>query len=616
MIQDRQVKKLHRLLSSGRTLVESALRTGMSERTARKYRSMDQLPSETRTARNYRTRQDPLESIWPSIEEQLLESPGLQAKTLLEWLCREHPGVYDQSHLRTLQRRIKQWRGSAGPAKEVFFSQVHHAGDLSASDFSDMSGLDVTIAGQHHAHMVYHFVLTYSNWEAITVCYSESFESLSEGLQNALHRLGGVPLRHRTDRLSAAVNNQCDRREFTGRYQALMEHYRVTIEKTQPSSPNENGDVESSHRGFKTAVDQALMLRGSREFPNIQSYEEFLQSLVASRNMSRSKRVSEDVGQLRGLPMSRLESVRKERVRVRSGSLIQVGRNTYWVHSRLIGEEVEARIYMDHIEIWYAQKCVDRFSRLRGRDKQLINYRHIIDWLVRKPGAFENYRYQDDLFPTTNFRMAYDALRERHDARRSAKEYLAILHLAARESESQVDNVLRGLLAGPEPLSSAQVHQLVQSDCSQLPSVTDVDIEPVNLASFDSLLDETDSWYSDTGADEAVDTLDESDEQRHALGCRDQVVDCQDVFSTHAKEGSYEDQGYEGAVDRPATGAPVAGISGELRACSQAGRTAEPKLRAIPAGVGDAGMPDTPDESHRVGTPQEPPPTGEDAGEF
>ena len=504
MIQDRQVKKLHRLLSSGKTLVESALRTGMSERTARKYRSMEQLPSETRAPRTYRTRHDPLESVWPSIEEQLVASPELQAKTLLEWLCREHPGVYDQSHLRTLQRRIKQWRGRSGPAKEVFFSQVHHAGDLSASDFSDMSWLDITIAGQHHAHMVYHFVLTYSNWEAITVCYSESFESLSEGLQNALHRLGGTPRRHRTDRLSAAVNNQCDRREFTGRYQALMQHYSVAIEKTQPRSPNENGDVESSHRGFKTAVDQALMLRGSREFPGLESYKEFLQSIVDSRNASRGKQVTEDLAALRSLPPSRLESIRTERVRVRSGSLIQVGRNMYSVHSRLIGEQVEARIHMDHIEIWYAQQCVDRFPRLRGGEKHLVNYRHIIDWLVRKPGAFENYRYQDSLFPTTNFRMAYDALREHHGERGSAKEYLTILHLAARQSESQVDAVLRELLAGSERLSASRVQQIVQSDLSQPSSPTDVSVEPICLASFDSLLDDTESWYSSTHMDQAL----------------------------------------------------------------------------------------------------------------
>lgn len=503
MIDDRQILKLRRLLSSGKTLVESSLRTGMCERTARKYRAMKHLPSETKVPRAYRTRTDPLEAIWPSIEAQLVESPGLQAKTILDWLCREHPGKFDGSHLRTLQRRIKLWRGSVGPAKEVYFTQVHHPGDLSASDFSDMSGLDVTIAGQLHSHMVYHFVLTYSNWEAVTHCYSESFESLSEGIQNALQLLGGTPLRHRTDRLSAAVNNQCDRSEFTERYTSLMAHYGVAIERTQPRSPNENGDVESSHRGFKTAVDQSLMLRGSREFASLEDYKQFLQSVVDNRNGTRSKRVNEEVAKLRTLPTSRLESVRIERVRVRGGSTVQVGRNTYSVHSRLIGEQVEARIYVSHIEIWYAQSRVDRFDRLRGIDKHSVNYRHIIDWLVRKPGAFKNYCYQDSLFPTTNFRIAYDALLERHSERQAAKEYLAILYMAAQESESQVNEILRTLIASSSPISSSQVQILVSLESSRIPGVTEVTIDPINLNSFDELLDETGSWYS---TDQAVES--------------------------------------------------------------------------------------------------------------
>ncbi len=456
---------------------------------------MNKLPSETVIPRTYRTRRDPLELIWPSIEEHLRSSPGLQAKTMLEWLQREHPGEYDESHLRTLQRRIKQWRASEGPAKEVYFAQVHHPGDLCASDFTDMNGLSVTIAGHRLDHMVYHFVLTYSNWEAITLCYSESFESLSEGLQNALQRLGGVPRRHRTDRLSAAVNNHCNRREFTQRFTALMNHYSVSVEKTQPRSPNENGDVESSHGAFKNGMDQALLLRGSREFASLESYKEFLQSVADTRNDSRNKRTQEELAKLRALPTSRLESMRIERVRVNSGSLIQVSRNTYSVHSRLIGERVEARLYVDYIEIWYAQKCVDRFTRLRGRDKYLINYRHIIDWLVRKPGAFENYRYQECLFPTTHFRMAYDALRSQHEERRATKEYLGILHLAARESESQVDAALRSTLDGAAPITAERMRLLVQAESERIPQVTDVEIQSVNLSSFDSLLDEKDSWY-------------------------------------------------------------------------------------------------------------------------
>jgi hypothetical protein len=489
VIHDSQIKRLRRLLSSGKTLAEAALRAGISEKSARKYRDMDKLPSQTKQPRTYRTRRDPLEPIWGRVEELLRENPGLQSTTVLEWLGREYPGEFDESHLRTLQRRMRQWRATAGPAKEVFFKQVHHPGDLAGSDFTDMRSLDVKIAGQRLDHLVYHFVLTYSNWEAITVCYSESFESLSQGLQNAFQRLGGVPRRHRTDRLSAAVNNQCDPREFTERYQQLMKHYGIAIEKTQPSAPHENGDAESAHRGFKTAVDQALMLRGKRDFASLGEYQEFLQKLVDQRNASRGKRLAEEMSRLRVLPERRLEDYRVERVRVNSGSLIQVQRNTYSVHSRMIGEQVEARIHMDHIEIWYAQKCVDRFPRLRGRDKYSINYRHVIDWLVRKPGAFAGYQYQESLYPTIRFRMAYDHLRTRHGEPLGTKNYLAILELAARESQSRVDEALGVLLESEEPWTAESVAGSVHSGAVQLAAPTAIEIEPVSLSVFDGLLE-------------------------------------------------------------------------------------------------------------------------------
>jgi len=159
------------------------------------------------------------------VRERLEQGPGLQAKTLLKWLQGRHPERFEDKHLRTLQRRVREWRAMWGPAKEVFFAQVHHPGRLGASDFTHMTGLGVTIGGQPFAHLVYHFVLTYSNWETASICFSESFESLSEGLQRALWELGGVPERHRTDRMSAAVNNLSDQREFSRRYQVLMDHY-------------------------------------------------------------------------------------------------------------------------------------------------------------------------------------------------------------------------------------------------------------------------------------------------------------------------------------------------------------------------------------------------------
>lgn len=153
-----------------------------------------------------------------------------------------------------------------------------------------MEELGVTIRGQSFAHLLYHFVLPYSNWETGTVCFPESFESLSEGLQNALWRLGKVPERHRTDRLSTAVNNMSDPAEFTERYQGLMRFYGLEGEKTQANHGNENGDVEQRRRRFKRAVAQGLMLRGSVDFASVDEYKSFLEVLFERLNAGRRER--------------------------------------------------------------------------------------------------------------------------------------------------------------------------------------------------------------------------------------------------------------------------------------------------------------------------------------
>jgi hypothetical protein len=263
MVTDRQIRRLMSLLQAGQSQQVSADKAGMDCKTARKYRRLGQLPSALRKDHAWRTRSDPFAGVWPWVVEQLSLNPGLEAKTLLEALQRAHPGQFADGQLRTLQRQVKRWRGLEGPGKEVFFAQVHHPGRLCQSDFSHMTNLAVTIAGRTLEHLIYHFVLTYSNWEAFTLCYSESFESLSEGLQNALWELGAVPQRHRSDRLGAAVANGSDMKTFTARYQGLLAHYDLLAEKTNPDSGHENGDVEQRHHRFKRAVDQALMLRGS-----------------------------------------------------------------------------------------------------------------------------------------------------------------------------------------------------------------------------------------------------------------------------------------------------------------------------------------------------------------
>jgi hypothetical protein len=424
--------------------------------------------------------------VWPWVAEQLSVNPGLEAKTLLEALQREHPGHFSDGQLRTLQRQIKRWRGLEGPGREVFFAQVHHPGRLGASDFSHMSKLGVTIGGRSFEHLIYHFVLSYSNWEAFTICYSESFESLSEGLQNALWELGGIPQRHRTDCLSAAVANTSNLEEFTLRYQGLLEHYGLEGEKTNPNSGHENGDVEQRHHRFKRAVDQALLLRGSRDFADVPAYGQFLKTLTDQLNRGRQARFVEELQVLRGLPPVRLEAVKRLVARVDCGSLIHVDRNAYSVNSRLIGQQVEVRLYVQHLEVWYGQKKVEELPRLRGRNQHRVNYRHVIDWLVRKPGAFADYRYQADLFPSSLFRVAYDRLKSRY-AGSADKQYLKILELAARESESLVESAIGRLCELDQAVSFEAVEALVQSG-QKLTAPTAVRVEDVDLSAYDQLL--------------------------------------------------------------------------------------------------------------------------------
>ena len=504
VITDRQVRNLRNWLKAGKSLKAAAMRANMDEKTARKYHTAAKLPSELEVwPRTWRTREDPFAAVWDEVRELVEVSPGLQAKTLFAWLQRKYPGRFPDGQLRTLQRRLRQWRATSGPSQEVFFAQVHHPGRLGASDFTHMGSLGVTLGGQPFDHMIYHFVLTYSNWEAASVCFSESFESLSEGLQQALWELGGVPQRHRSDRMSAAVNNLSDRKEFTKRYQALMDHYGLTIEKINAREAHENGDAEQSHHRFKQAVDQALQLRGSRDFADRAAYDRWLREVLAQRNSGRDRRLAEERAALRPLPSGRLESYKRARARVGPGSIIHVDRNIYSVHSRLIGERVDVRIYAEHLEVYFAGHIVERIPRLRGRRKHIVNYRHVIDWLVRKPGAFENYQYREDLFPTSRFRMAYDALREATPGR-ATREYLAILELAAREDESRVDEALRTLLDEERPITAQAVVDRMGHREPARP-VTEVRIDATELSIFDMLFHHKEVWddFGDGGENPA-----------------------------------------------------------------------------------------------------------------
>jgi hypothetical protein len=486
MVTDQQVRRLFKLMQTEATGYIAAAKAGMDEKTARKYVDAGKLPSELLIEHTWRTRTDPFEAHWEEVRESLAENPELEAKTLFEDLQRRFPDTFSDGQLRTLQRRVKRWRALEGPSKEAFFPQLHRPGELAQSDYTHMGKLGITISKQPFDHLIYHFVLTYSNWETGSICYSESFESLSEGLQAALWELGGVPQTHQTDRLTAAVPNALHAEEFTQRYQALLKHYGLIGRKSQAASPNENGDVEQRNHRFKRAVQQALLLRGSFDFDSIDEYRDFLHKLFARLNRGRRERFLDEQRVLRNLPERRMESCTRLEVGVGRASTIRVSNNTYSVASRLIGETLQVQLFADHLDLYYAQKRVDTVPRLRGKNRHLINYRHVIDQLRRKPGAFENYRYREEMFPGSCFRFAYDELKERHTQQVAAREYLKILMLAAKESETAVAAALTEL-CGRQPITAEAVEGLVRAQ--QLPSpITEVGVVAVDLACYDRLL--------------------------------------------------------------------------------------------------------------------------------
>lgn len=481
MISATQNRRLCKMINEGNTLKSAAAKAGIDPKTARKYISIDG-PEQTAN-HNWRTRTDDFADVWTEITAMLTAQPRLEAKTIFSFLVKKYPGQFQEGQLRTLQRKVKQWKGLSGESKEVYFAQVHKPGILSASDFSHMDKLNITIQERPFVHLVYHFVLTYSNWESVTICFSENLESLSEGFQNALWQLGKAPLLHITDRLTAAMSNFANQPKFGERYKALLDHYGIKGTKTQASSPNENGDVEQSHNRFKKAVDQALMLRGSRNFSSLTEYRSFLRDIVIERNSARSERLKEEMDHLKELPNNRLQDATVHWLRVGRGSTISVKKIPYSVPSRLVGEEVEARVSGTVVEIWYQGHKVEEHIRQSGKGKANIKYSHVIDWLIRKPGAFENYLYKEHLFPTSTFRAAYDVLRS-SNPQTYVKQYLGILKAASKDGETRVGQIIKNLIT-IENLSLQLVLETL-SVPDKIESITDVTVFEIDLSIYDS----------------------------------------------------------------------------------------------------------------------------------
>jgi len=466
----------------------AAMRSGMSRNTAAKYKNLGNLPSELKKPRHWRTRPDPFFEDWPELEARLRDAPELEAKTLFEDLQERNPDRYYPGQVRTLQRRVRQWRAEEGPPKEVFFPQEHRPGEAMQTDFTWATSLGVTIAGEPFPHQLCHTVLPYSNWGWARVCRSESLAALKRGVQAGLFRLGRVPKFHQTDNSTGATHDlPSGKRGFNEDYVALMAHFGMEPRTIQVGKSNQNGDVESLNGVLKRRLDQHLQLRGSRDFESVEAYEHWLGEVMEKANRLRTKRLAEELAVMRPLVVQRLPEYTQEKARVTSWSTIRVKHNTYSVPSRLMGEWVRVRLYEDRLEVFYGDKHQLTIERLTGRNRHSVDYRHIIWSLVRKPAAFERYRYREALFPSLTFRRSYDLLCTKSPERSADIEYLRILHLAASTMESDVEAALELLLDAGETPSSQKVKTLVAPEPASLP---ELDIPSVDLGGYDALLEE------------------------------------------------------------------------------------------------------------------------------
>ena len=489
-ITDHQVHK-YKQHRNKLSQVASAAKSGISQRSARRIEDAQCLPSQ-RADRDWRTRQDPLESVWNSEVKPLLQADArLNAVTLLEELQRRYPGQWDTSVLRTLQRRIRLWRAKFGDEREVYFAQEHPPGRQGLSDFTVADDLQVQIGGVVFAHRLYQFALAYSGWRHVSVIDSgESFMALSTGLQAALWALGGVPEEHRTDSLSAAFNNLAEQEALTQRYADLCSHYGLRATRCNPGQSNENGCIEARNNSLKTALDQALRLRGSRSFDMRPDYETFVDTIVQRMNARASKSLVIERAMLKPLPVRRTAEFEEIPARVSKYAVFTLKGVLYSVPSQLIGQRLMVRQYAQHVECWLGGQCVLDLPRARPlagqRVGRAIDYRHLVGALKRKPGAFARWVLRDAAFPRAVYRQTWERLAAQRPEREACKTMVGLLVLAADGHEAQLAQELEQLIELDQLPDLAALTQLLAPPKGVVPHVV---VNLPALASYDALLE-------------------------------------------------------------------------------------------------------------------------------
>jgi hypothetical protein len=490
-VTDHQMR-LFMTLKQSHSIPVAAAKAGLSTATGYRFNSDPTLPSQKKRTRG-RRRPDPLEGIFAAEVVPLLESsPGLRAVAVWEELLRRHPDL-SPGIRRTLERRIRAWRAEHGPEQEVIFRQVHAPGKMGLSDFTAMAKLGVRVAGEPLDHRLYHFRLAYSGFEhAHVVLGGESYVALAEGMQNALWSLGGAPREHRTDSLSAAFKNldRSAQADLTDRVDALCRHYGMTPSRNNKGVAHENGAIEGPHGHLKRAIEDALIMRGSRDFGDLDAYRRFIDEVVGRSNARNAKRIDVERASLRPLPAQRTTDHEEITVRVTSSGGFLLRKVFYTVPSRLIGHRLRVRLYDDRLDLFLGATFLLKLPRARATrhspHRHVVHYRHVIHSLRKKPMALMGLVYRDQLFPCQAFRDMFAVLLEKTGDRQACRTMVALLALAhdrgcEAELTAQIEEDLRQNRLPDIPA----LHALFAPDPDSLPGV---EVKLGCLSSYDRLL--------------------------------------------------------------------------------------------------------------------------------
>lgn len=492
-INSEQVKVYMRTRKEGKTQVTAAAKAGMSERSGRRAEKGELQPGR-KGERHWRTRPDPFADVWESeIVPLLKKNPQLTPMTLFEKLQKDRPGEYQDSKLRTLQRRVSKWKALYGPDKEVMFRQEQVVGRMGISDFTTLKEVTITILEQPFTHLLYHFRLAFSGWCSVKVVHGgESYTALAEGLQDALCRLGGVPHEHRSDSLSAAYRNlnKDATEDVTERYQQLCYHYGMEPTRNNRGKGHENGAIESPHGHLKKRIHQALLLRDSCNFDTVTAYEEFLAEIVRDINSRKQDKIEEERQHLQPLPLHRTADYTEKVVPVSTSSTIKVKRVLYTVPSRLIGERLRVHIYDNRLDVYLGSTLTVTLPRAFASDNKhrarQVDYRHVIASLEKKPQAFRYSQLRDDLFPDETYKAVWAWLDGEMEARKACKTMVGILALAHRaDCEKQLGEHLQIMMSSQ---SLPRLHELRRRFDPREQTVPAIRVNQPPVSSYDALL--------------------------------------------------------------------------------------------------------------------------------